>query len=97
MHTEAAGNLGVSVLMDCSCLGGTHAAVVLNVDIVHLLDPGVTAGGEEKAAQLGWLTRQARCLVVVNVDIVDWLDARVAAGGEEKAAQLGRSTRLAGW
>jgi hypothetical protein len=44
------GNLGVSVLMDRSCLGGAHAVVVVNVDTVDLLDPGVAAGGEEKAA-----------------------------------------------
>ena len=46
--------------------------VVVNVDIVDWLDPGVAAGGEEK--------------LVFNVDIVDLLDPRVAAGGEEKAA-----------
>jgi hypothetical protein len=51
-HTEVVGNLGVSVLVDHSCLGGTHAAVVVNVDIdiVDFLDPGVAAGGEEKAS-----------------------------------------------
>ncbi len=41
------------------CLGGTDAAVVVNVDIVDLLDPGVVAGGEEKTAGLGQSTRQA--------------------------------------
>jgi hypothetical protein len=58
-YTESVGNLGVSVLMDCSCLEGTHAAVVVKVDTVDLLDPRVVAGGEEKAARLGRSTRQA--------------------------------------
>jgi hypothetical protein len=60
-HTEVAGKLGVSVLVDRSCLGRAHSVVVVNVDTVDLLDPGVAAGGEEKAAQLGWSTRQAGC------------------------------------
>ncbi len=105
LHTETAGNLWVSILVDHSCLGGTHAAAVFNVDIVDFLDAWVVAGGEETLVFNvdivnlldPWVVAGGEETLVVNVDIEDLLDPRIAAGGEEKAARLGRLTRQARW
>ncbi len=94
LHSEAVGNLWVSVLVDCSCLGATHAAVVFNVDIVDLLDPWVVAGREETLVfNLDivdfldpWVAAGGEETLVFNFDVVDLLDPRKAAGREEKAA-----------